>query len=126
MPIPVAVTSLVYVADHDPDSETGDFVTFTFTLGVDPLSSRREPLVTVEIDLSWEVSSPHDPVTAELRLKQPGRVSRVSDDGGALWGVLSLQPASGGRLVILADVSYGHRDLHHLIGVLGILTPDRG
>lgn len=126
MPIPVPVTSLVYVADHDPEAETGDFVTFTFTLGVDPLSPRREPLVTVEIDLSWETNSPHDPVTTELRLKKPGSLSHVSDDGGRLGGSLTLQQASGGRLVILADVTYGHREVHHLLGVLGTFTPDNG
>lgn len=126
MPIAVPVTSLVYVADHDPEAETGDFVTFTFTLGVDPLSPRREPLVTVEIDLSWEVNSPHDPVTTELRLKKPALVERVSDDGGRLSGSLLLQQASGGRLVILADVIYGHREVHHLLGVLGTFSPDHG
>jgi hypothetical protein len=124
MPIPVPVTSIVYVTDHEDDEE---FVTFTFTLGVDPLSPRSAPLVTVEIDLSWEVSSPQDPITAELRPKQPAQLSHVSDDGQAIRGTLSLQPTlHGPQLAIFADVTYGVRDDHHLNGVLGTFTPVDG
>ena len=119
MPIPAPERTFSFLTE-DP------VVTFTFTLGVDPLGPSKTPLVTAEIDLPWEVSSPHDPVTAELRLKRPALLNHISDDRETLSGQLSLQRLSDGRLAVNADVFYGEGGRHHLIGVLGIFPSTDG
>jgi hypothetical protein len=101
-------------------------VTFVFTIGTDPSSPRHEPLIKVDISLSWEVGSPLEGVTAEIRVRQPARLEHVSDNGYTLDGSLGLQSVPNGQLAIVGDVYYGDRHDHHLLGVLGIFSPAAG
>lgn len=107
-------------------STDDSLVNFVFTIGEDPLSPRQDPLVTASIELFWEGASPPEPITAEIRLRQPAQLAHVSDNGYTLDGTLSLKPMSNGQLAIFADISYGQRDDHHLEGVLGIFSPAIG
>jgi hypothetical protein len=98
-------------------------VTFVFTIGKDPSSPHRDPLVTTDIELFWEGGSPPEPITAEIRVRQSTQLAHISDNGYTLDGTLSLQSMPNGQIAIVADVSYGNRDDHHLAGVLGVFSP---
>lgn len=98
-------------------------VTFTFTIGKDPSTPHQDPLVTADIELFWEGASPPEPISVELRKRQPAQLAHVSDNGSTLDGTLSLQSMPNGQIAIFGDVSYGHRDDHHVEGVLGIFSP---
>jgi hypothetical protein len=95
---------------------------FTFTVSWNPSRPGRDPVVSADIALLWEVSSPPDPITAEIRLRQPAQLAHVSDNGFTLAGTLSLHPMPSGRIAIFADVQYGDRDDRHIDGVLGIFS----
>ena len=101
-------------------------VTLTFLVGVDPNTPQGDPLVTAEIQLFWEGSSPPEPITTEVRMLQPATVAHISDNGYSLDGTLTLQTMSSGQVAIFADLNYGNRDDHHVTGVVGIFTPDQG
>jgi hypothetical protein len=101
-------------------------VTFVFTVGQDLESPQRELIVTAEIELFWEGASPPEPVTAVVRLRQPAQLAHISDDGSTLDGTLSLARMPGDKLAIVADVYYGARDDHHVVGVLASFTPGQG
>jgi hypothetical protein len=99
-------------------------VTFTFTIGWNPSSPHRDPIVSADIALFWASGSPPDPLTAELGLRQPAQLAHASDNGYTLDGTLSLQSTPTGRIAIFADVRYGDHDDHHIGGVLGLFSLD--
>lgn len=116
---------------HEPQvpivfSTDDGLVTFVFTIGWVRSSPRLDPLVTADIELFWEGSSPPDPITAEIRLRHPAQLAHVSGNGYTLDGTLSLQSMANGQIAIFADVYYGDRDDHHIAGVLGTFSPALG
>lgn len=115
MPIQEPQRPIRFVTDDE-------LVIFVFTVGRNPSGRSRDPIVSVDIALSWETSSPPEPVTAELGLRHPAQLAHLSDNGYTLDGTLSLQAMPDGRIAILADVQYGDRDDHHIGGVLGIFS----
>jgi hypothetical protein len=117
MPTPPAPPPVLFVTEDG-------LVTFLFSLGVDPSSPTREPLVTADVELFWEGSSPPEPITAEIRPGKPGVLAHISDNGETLDGTLRMQPMPGGQLAIFGDVFYGDRDDHHIVGVMAIFSPD--
>jgi hypothetical protein len=119
MPIHETQWPIVFVTDDR-------LVTFVFTLSWNPSSPLRDPLVAADIALSWEGSSPPEPITTEIRLRHPAQLAHISDNGYTLDGTISLQPMTNGQIAIYANVYYGDRDDHHIDGVLGVFSLELG
>lgn len=98
-------------------------LTFTFTLGEDPSDSHAATMVTAEIALSCETSTPatQGPITIAIYQDGPTRLahSAGATDGHTLAGTLALQPQAHQQIAIVADLFYGERGSHHLAGVVG-------
>lgn len=95
-------------------------LTFTFTPGEDPSDSHAATMVTAEIALSCETSTPatQSPITIAIYQDGPTRLAHSATDGHTLAGTLALQPQAHQQIAIVADLFYGERGSHHLAGVV--------